>query len=166
MIAIGKRSGYEIKQLVDKSTRHFWAASYGQIYPELRRLEQDGLIAGRSEPSGGRARTVYELTPSGEQALRRWVTSDQEPLQEMRDEGLLRLFFSDVGDPAERIELLRSIARRQRRKLEQLCAVGPVPEEPTTGPALTLQYGIGFNQWIVDWCESTARRLAADIEKE
>ena len=31
------RSGYEMKAIVDRSTRYFWAASYGQIYPELRR---------------------------------------------------------------------------------------------------------------------------------
>ena len=48
--------------MVDSSTRFFWAASYGQIYPELRRLEQAGLVEGRSEPHGGRGRTVYELT--------------------------------------------------------------------------------------------------------
>ena len=32
------RSGYELKQSVDRTIRHFWAASYGQIYPELKRL--------------------------------------------------------------------------------------------------------------------------------
>ena len=36
--ATSRMSGYEIKALVDKSTRFFWAASYGQIYPELQRL--------------------------------------------------------------------------------------------------------------------------------
>ena len=46
MIALGRQTGYDIKQLVDKSTRHFWSASYGQIYPELRRLEEQGLIRG------------------------------------------------------------------------------------------------------------------------
>ena len=39
MIAFGRTTGYDIKQLVDKTTRYFWAASYGQIYPELKRLE-------------------------------------------------------------------------------------------------------------------------------
>src|ERR1700693_591138 len=73
MIALGKQTGDDIKQLVDKSTRHFWAASYGQIYPELRRLEEQGLIVGRNEPSGARARTVYELTESGNAALRGWL---------------------------------------------------------------------------------------------
>src|SRR5438067_10143487 len=94
MIAFGKQTGYDIKQLVDKSTRHFWAASYGQIYPELRRLEQQGLIRGRPEPTGDRARKVYELTEAGVDALRDWLSSGEEPLYEVRDEGLLKMFFS------------------------------------------------------------------------
>ena len=57
MLALGKQTGYDIKQFVDKSTRHFWAASYGQIYPELKRLEEQGLVRGRPEPTGGRSRT-------------------------------------------------------------------------------------------------------------
>ena len=40
------RSGYEIKRAVDDSTRFFWAASYGQIYPELRKLATAGLVEG------------------------------------------------------------------------------------------------------------------------
>ena len=47
-------SGYDIKAIVDRSTRFFWAASYGQIYPELRRLEAEGLVEGEDAPNGGR----------------------------------------------------------------------------------------------------------------
>ena len=46
LLSHGPRSGYDIKTVVDRSTRFFWAASYGQIYPELRRLEEEGLIEG------------------------------------------------------------------------------------------------------------------------
>src|SRR5256714_12543314 len=55
MLRLGKRTGYEIKQLVDVSTRFFWAASYGQIYPELKRLEERGLVESEPQPTGGRA---------------------------------------------------------------------------------------------------------------
>src|SRR5437660_12170868 len=78
MIAFGKQTGYDIKAFVDKTTRYFWAASYGQIYPELKRLEDHGLIEGRAEPAGGRARTVYELTPAGEAALYAWRGSHED----------------------------------------------------------------------------------------
>ena len=56
MLALGRNTGYDIKQMVDKATRHFWAVSYGQLYPELRRLEHQGLVRGHSEPTGGRTR--------------------------------------------------------------------------------------------------------------
>src|SRR5260370_40126906 len=108
LIAFGLRTGYEIKAFVDKTTRYFWAASYGQIYPELKRLEEQGLVKGQSEPSGGRARTVYELTEAGAAALKDWLASDEEDLYEVRDEGMLKLFFSD-SLPERRIEILRAM---------------------------------------------------------
>src|SRR5213592_4950087 len=91
MIRKGRRTGYEIKQLVDVSTRFFWAASYGQIYPELKRLEAASLIEGEDDPTGGRQRRAYSLTSKGERALDAWLRSDDEPTYEMRDEALLKL---------------------------------------------------------------------------
>ena len=44
---LGEETGYDIKQVTDRSTRYFWGASYGQIYPELRRLEAAGLVRSR-----------------------------------------------------------------------------------------------------------------------
>jgi DNA-binding PadR family transcriptional regulator len=162
MLALGKNSGYDIKQLVDKSTRHFWAASYGQIYPELRRLEEGGLIRGRSEPTGGRARKVYELTDAGLEALRDWLGADEEPLYELRDEGLLKLFFSDVL-PERRIDIVRATRRRMERKLAQLEAIG-TPSR--TGPGLTLSLGIEITKLYIDWCEAAEERLADPDHQE
>jgi len=155
MIAIGKASsGYDIKQLVDKATRHFWAASYGQIYPELRRLKDHGLIRGRSQPTGGRARTVYELTDTGERALLDWLRADDEQLYELRDEGLLKLFFSEAE---RRIEIVRAIRARMERKLAELEAIGTPGK---SGPELTLELGITVTKAYIDWCEAAERRLA------
>src|SRR2546425_9449838 len=106
MLSLGKRTGYEIKQLVDVSTRLFWAASYGQIYPELKRLEDAGLIEGEDAPAGGRQRRSYRLTPEGEAALHDWLVSDGAPVREVRDEALLRLFFADLLSPGEAVENL------------------------------------------------------------
>src|SRR5579884_726137 len=163
MIAFGKQTGYDIKQLVDKSTRHFWAASYGQIYPELKRLEHQGLVVGRAEPTGGRARMVYVLTADGERALEEWLESEVEPLYELRDEGMLKLFFSDVL-PERRVENIRAMRERQERKLAQLRAIEPHARR--TGPYLTLQVGIGVTEWFIEWCRGTEQRLAAEQGNE
>ena len=158
MLALGRNTGYDIKQLVDKATRHFWAASYGQLYPELRRLEQQGLVRGRPEPTGGRARKVYELTGTGAQTWRAWLQSREEPLYEVSDERLLKLFFSEAH-PEERIEILRAIRRREEKSLAELEAIG-TPEK--TGPGLTLSLGIELTKAYIDWCEATERRLAKE----
>src|SRR5436305_4591664 len=141
MLALGNRTGYEIKQVVDRSTRHFWAASYGQIYPELRRLEEQGLVQGRPEPSGERTRIAYELTDAGAAALGEWLASEDEPLYELRDEGMLKLFFSD-SLPDRRVQNIGAMRERHQRKLAQLEALQPKASEMPPGPRLTLELGI------------------------
>ena len=165
MIALGKRTGYDIKAFVDKTARYFWAASYGQIYPELKRLEDQGLVRGRPEPSGGRARTVYELTEAGTAALQRWLESDDEPAYELRDEGMLKLFFSD-SLPARRIEIIRAMRTREERALAHLRSIEPYASKGPAGPYLTLQMGIELTEWAIKWCEATERQLAAETEQE
>src|ERR1700752_752121 len=86
-------TGYEIKSIVDKSTRFFWAVSYGQLYPELRGLSAAGLIEGEPSPQGGRKRNVYRLTAAGRKELRARLRAEPQ-VYELRDEGLLKLFFA------------------------------------------------------------------------
>jgi PadR family transcriptional regulator, regulatory protein AphA len=156
------RSGYEIKQVVDNSTRFFWAASYGQIYPELRRLEEAGLVAGRAEPRGGRRRTVYELTDAGREELRRWLTDPVEVL-ELRDEGLLKLFFAAV-DPQRADEVLAAKQRLHEEKVAALRAIEPKALASAAAgdpfPHLVLRYGVESSEWMIHWCERARAELA------
>jgi DNA-binding PadR family transcriptional regulator len=154
-----------MKTFVDRTTRYFWAASYGQIYPELKKLEEQGLVQGRSQPSGERARTVYELSEAGEAALESWLASEEEPYYELRDEGMLKLFFSD-SLPGHRIEILRAIREREERGLAHMRSIEPHAAKGPTGAQLTLQMGIGLTEWTIEWCKQTERRLAKDTDKE
>src|SRR3954447_19999632 len=69
MVALGARSGYEIRRAAELSLRFFWALGPPQIYAELARLEEAGLIAGRDESRGRRARRTYRVTKKGERVL-------------------------------------------------------------------------------------------------
>ena len=113
MLKLGRRTGYEIKSLVDVSTRFFWAASYGQIYPELKRLAAAGLVEGADAPRGERKRTVYAITPAGKAALVEWLRRPPETV-EMREEGLLKLFFSGVLPPGEAAATLGAMREHRR----------------------------------------------------
>ena len=109
MLRTRSHTGYEIKALVDGSTRFFWAASYGQIYPELKRLEEAGLVKGEAASRGARRRRSFSLTAAGRRELEDWISSGEPLHSELRHEGLLRFFFADVVDPAEQVELVRDI---------------------------------------------------------
>src|SRR3954463_12199426 len=118
MVALGARSGYEIRRAAELSLRFFWALGPPQIYAELGRLEEAGLVAGQDESRGRRARREYRITKAGERALEAWdLARDNAPL-ELRDPLLLRLFFGDFGGENGVRTQLEAMRRRSRRALE------------------------------------------------
>ena len=157
MLAWGPRSGYDVKTAVDYSVRFFWAASYGQIYPELRRLAAAGLVEGKASPQGGRRRNVYRLTPAGRKELRAWLDADPEVF-ELRDEALLKLFFADAAGGESATGTLAAKRRTHERIVERLKEI-EATGKPEGYAHLVLRYGIELNEWTADWCERTRRAL-------
>ena len=157
------KSGYDIKRLVDESTRFFWAASYGQIYPELKRLAEAGLIEGAGGPQGGRRRTVYSLTPEGSARLREWLDVEPETF-ELRDEGLLKLFFASAS-PETAAATLRAKRRQHLETLEQFRELEE-SGKPEGYALVVLRYGIELQEWTVAWCERALADLNVPTEKE
>jgi PadR family transcriptional regulator AphA len=166
MVSKEARSGYEIKGVVDNTTRFFWAASYGQIYPELKRLAEAGLVAGVDSPTGGRRRTVYAITPAGEEALKDWLKRPPETF-EMREEGLLKLFFANVLPAEEAVPILRAMRAHRLAAAERLRAMEPgAREKEDPFPLMVLQGGIEFTEWFADWCVRMEHRLLAPAADE
>jgi PadR family transcriptional regulator AphA len=168
MVSREPRSGYEIKAVVDNTTRFFWAASYGQIYPELKRLSEAGLIAGVDASTGDRKRTVYAITADGDQELKDWLRRAPETA-EMREEGLLKLFFSGVLKPAEAVETLRAMRRRRlelAERLRSMEAEKSAAEAEDPFPLMVLRSGIEFNEWFADWCERAEAQLLHEPARE
>ena len=171
MLAARPRSGYEIKQLVDHSARYFWAASYGQIYPELKKLEKADLITGDDSSTGARPRTTFRLTAEGKRVAREWMRKPPEVL-EIRDEGLLKLFFAGSIDAKRAAGVARECAAASRAKAAQLRAIAEQVEEtgtpegaaatPDAGSLTVLRYGIEASEWTAEWFD----RAADDLERE
>ncbi len=166
MVSREPQSGYEIKAAVDNTTRFFWAASYGQIYPELKRLSEAGLIEGMDASRGDRKRTVYAITADGEAELKDWLRKPPETA-EMREEGLLKLFFSAVLKPAEAVETLRTMRRHRLELAERLRLLEPEKTRPdpektepeNAYPLMVLRAGVEFNEWFAGWCERMEAQL-------
>lgn len=100
----GEATGYEIRRMcAEGECSYFVEASYGSIYPALARLEDEGLVVGRTEPQQGKpARKVYAITEAGRQAFAEELG---EPLGEdvFRSPFLLFARFAHIL-PAELVE--------------------------------------------------------------
>jgi PadR family transcriptional regulator, regulatory protein AphA len=157
LLAQRPMSGYDLKQTVDRTIRHFWAASYGQIYPELGRLERAGWVSGGE--NGARGRRLYRATAVGRRALLDWLHGEDTRI-ELRDESLLRLFFADALPVDEALGLLTARREGYRRMLELLRALDDGSGQPDP-PFVDLVYrwGLDYCEWGIEWCERQERRL-------
>src|SRR6516162_1231213 len=67
---------YEIAATVHRDTDGAFTWREGSLYPNLHKLQADGLIAGEwEEKETGRKRRYYRITPKGRAALREKVQS-------------------------------------------------------------------------------------------
>jgi DNA-binding PadR family transcriptional regulator len=165
-LTLGPMSGYDFKQFADESVRHFWAESFGQIYPMLRRLEADGLVERQPAPAAtGRERIVYGITEAGREALARWVS---EPARHDvgRIEVLLKLFFARGAPPGTAGRLLRAfrsehVARLQRYAAEEQRLRAERAEYADDLPywLATLSYGRHVSRALVAWCDESLAAL-------
>ncbi|WP_249011780.1 PadR family transcriptional regulator [Conexibacter sp. DBS9H8] len=162
LIAEGHATGYAIKAEVERSTKRYWGASIGGIYPELRRLTDAGLITVRDDPRGDSPRHNYELTEAGAAALRRWLTDCENPTLEMRDESLLRLRFANVLTRAERSEVLATKRRLHQERAAEIEAQLSRDEFDDRFHRLTAEYAHELHRWAISWCERQAVELTAD----
>lgn len=160
------KSGYDIRKAIETSVGHFWGESYGQIYPALKRLAAQGLIAASPQPAGARARQEYSITETGREALCAWLAlpfHNDPP----RNEFMLKLFFGREAAPGVTLGHIRELNTRNRRSLEQMRLIHTIAHRQSPGNPhmpywmLTLELGIAMTQAALEWGESALTRLSA-----
>jgi DNA-binding PadR family transcriptional regulator len=150
---MGEATPYQLKRAVADSVGHFWSVQHAQLYTEPERLARAALVTERRE-SEGRRRKRYMLTAEGREALARWRAEPTDAFTELRDPGLLQLFFGadPKGLAAKQLTVHRE---RLNSYLELRKAAG---DAALTGPGLALDSGIGHErEWVRFWS-----RLAGD----
>jgi DNA-binding PadR family transcriptional regulator len=104
--------------MTDISTRHFWTENYGNLYPTLKRLEQEELVTSERQPGDGKPdRKVYTITDAGREVLQHWLETPAEATPP-RNELLLKLF---LGRQAP-LEVNQAHLKRFRTGQEELIA--------------------------------------------
>lgn len=92
-------TGYDLAKAFHSSVGHVWHAPDSQIYPQLRRMETEGLVTGTSVPWGPRGtKTRYDITDAGLTAFREWMTEPLEYARE-REPAHLRAAYFEWTEP-------------------------------------------------------------------
>jgi DNA-binding PadR family transcriptional regulator len=162
MVRDGINTGYRIKQMLEQVASFFWSASYGQIYPELRRLEAAGLVNGREVTSNGRLRREYSLTSAGEKRLRDWLAEPGEPSLWLRNEGLLRLMLVDWEDRELARKNLAELRQMSADRLEAVRSLVPPRERGRRIQDL----GVRLLEETIRWCDETDVGLSRQSASE
>jgi DNA-binding PadR family transcriptional regulator len=174
----GESSGYDLAKGFDASVANFWMATPQQLYRELERLAEQGLIQARIVQQERRPnKRMFSLTEAGREAIRQFTGRAPKP-SVIRDELLIKVQAFDAGDAGvagdaaavrdfiaerrnwaaakvQRYERLRNRLLDGRTEAEYLAAA------PRVGPYLTLMRGISFEEENVRW----AQRALAIIEQ-
>jgi DNA-binding PadR family transcriptional regulator len=154
VLAEGPRTGYALVRHLAQSVAYAWPASHSQVYPELARLREAGLIRETgAAPRGGR---VYEITDAGLAEVRRWLR-ETEPSRTVRNEAVLRLFFLWLLEPEEAEAYLRGEAQQARATLEELERIAEQedPDTPKTRAYRTaLELGLHTARARLAWAEA------------
>ncbi len=170
LLTFREMSGYDLKQLINKSITHFyWSPAKSQIYGELRRLESHGLVTMREVPQTLRPdKRLYQITPEGTEAMQQWLRSSGVEPDSYKSALLLKVFFghmlsydTTVGLLEERRkQIAQELAMCERRSQEfQEKMRGSEADDETFFPLLTLQRTITLCQADLEWLEGALGQL-------
>jgi DNA-binding PadR family transcriptional regulator len=168
LLSFGPMSGYELKQVADRSIRHFyWSPAKSQIYAELRRLHRAGMVTEEHVEQETRPdKRVYQITDSGRRALASWLNSEEYEPSVFKSASLLKIFLGQGADPAALTRMLERHLEFEREKLDQLRQI----EVECAGAdhiftALTVRAGILFGEAGIKWAEEALAPLRDMTER-
>lgn len=106
LLAHHPASGYDLLKKFQRSLANVWPATQSQLYGELNKLADAGLL--KVADVGPRGRKEYAITDAGRAELHRWMTSPQgDP--PFRSAALVRVFLLGELAPSQAREYLESL---------------------------------------------------------
>ncbi|ASJ55034.1 transcriptional regulator [Brevibacillus formosus] len=118
-LSYGEMSGYDIKQAFTNSIGFFYDASFGAIYPALRKLEEEGFVTKQEIIQSGKPNKIlYRITEAGKQSFRQEIQTPILP-PVLRSDMLVKIFFGKSRTIEEQKDLLEGCLDTQRQLLQQ-----------------------------------------------
>lgn len=170
LLTLRPMSGYDIRQLIPTSVGHFWNESYGNIYPALKALADQGFVTRKTQRTAGKPdRHIYALTDLGRKELTRWLGLPVEA-PTPRNELLLKLFFgAHTSASVNRDHILGYRERHASAVRLYEDTARKLKQEKINDPQLpfwllTLSYGRHMGAATIAWCDE-ALNVLENMEK-
>ena len=159
-LADSPHTGYDLWKEFDESVSCFWRATQQQIYRELTKMENRGLVSCEIIPQEGRpAKKVYSLTAEGMEELMAWMEEPSTPTV-IREDLLVKVRGGYLVKPEI---IIKELEHRQQIHAQQLARYREkeqkfLVDSENLSPAnkcryLTLRRGIRYEQEWIEWCE-------------
>lgn len=158
LVTEGPASGYALTKSFTESLSHVWSTQHSQVYPELARMADAGLVT--VEKEGFRGQKRYTATAAGQEELRRWLT-EVPPHRPVRNEIALRAFLMPTLPREKAVEFVRNEAEYHRGRLAELTALRDSLEGPH-GPDFgyyAAELGVRISAAIEGWAEWAVEHL-------
>ena len=148
--ADGEATPYDLKQAMAISVDNFWSTPHAQVYREPERLATGGYLSERRE-STGRRRRFYAITDRGRAALDAWRSQAPDDLPELRDAGVLKVFFG----AAPATVAAHQIAAHSAKLAEYEALREQIKDHVPPGQLLALEIGIAHERAMIGiWREA------------
>jgi PadR family transcriptional regulator, regulatory protein AphA len=151
---------YDLKRAVFHTIEYFWAFPHSQLYAEPERLKKAGYLQ-ESRERGGRRRRSFSITEKGREALAVWLREPTEELVEIRDLGLLKLYFGDLGSPQAVLAMAHQQAELHRKRLSEYETLFAARQnkEALAYPLAVLEMGLLFERAAIAFWTAVAAEL-------
>lgn len=159
-------SGYDLVKRFNSSVGHFWSASHQQVYQELSRLSEEGLVEFETVRQSGRPdKKIYRVTEAGSSELRGWLETPAKTFK-YRDPLLIKVFAGRNTPANGLLDELRVHQQRHRETLEEYEAIEKLltridfgEEQRYRLPYMTMRLGMRFERAWLEWAEEVGAAL-------
>jgi DNA-binding PadR family transcriptional regulator len=153
--------GYRIKQHMEQHFGHMWSINYGQIYPNLKKMEEEGLVTKEEVVrSGTPSRKLYSITPAGKEVFSRWLVSDPHGTMLLRDPFLLRFVFFGFGSKNRTLGLVDEQIRSYETQLEKRRENMRRWQRQGIYVRQMGELGLLLNEMILEWLKRSRKEIA------
>ena len=153
LLSFGRElTGYELKQWADASLRFFYTApAMSQIYSELERLHDAGLVLDRVVQDGNRTIRSYRLSARGAAALRTWAAETRPEPPVLKHHLALRLFLGHLVEPERLVEQVTAHRTWLEHMLTELA------------DGASVEHDLDFDSGVATRVQHLARRDDGDL---